>query len=49
MTTTLEYALMAGGSYISTRTEINRFDTPAGWTERIQNEIIPASNGHCSL
>jgi hypothetical protein len=25
MTTTIEYALMAGASYISTRAEVNRF------------------------
>jgi len=33
MTTTIEYALMAGGSYISTRPEINRFPAPQNWNE----------------
>lgn len=29
----IEYALMAGGSYISNRSEINQFPVPYGWTE----------------
>jgi len=33
MATTLEYALLAGVSYRSTRTEINRFSAPTGWSE----------------
>lgn len=45
MITTLEYALMAGGSYVSTRAEINRFPTPAGWTERIQDRRTIAQSG----
>jgi hypothetical protein len=28
----VEYALMAGASYVSTRPEINRFPVPHGWT-----------------
>ena len=32
MTTTIEYALMAGASYISNRSPINRFPVPNGWT-----------------
>ena len=32
MTTTIEYALMAGASYISTRDDVNKFPTPDGWT-----------------
>jgi Ca2+-binding RTX toxin-like protein len=31
MTTTIEYALMAGASYIDTRKLINRFPTPQNW------------------
>ncbi len=31
MTTTIEYALMAGASYIDTRDPINRFPTPQNW------------------
>ncbi|MHB1619269.1 MAG: lipase family protein [Sulfuricella sp.] len=33
MTTAIEYALMAGASYISNRASINRFPVPQGWTE----------------
>ncbi|UVT14202.1 MAG: DUF2974 domain-containing protein [Nitrospira sp.] len=36
MATTLEYALLAGVSYRSTRTQVNRFSAPTGWSE-IQN------------
>lgn len=32
MTTQVEYALMAGASYIDTRDPVNRFPVPAGWT-----------------
>ena len=31
MTTLVDYALMAGASYISNRAEINRFPAPTGW------------------
>ncbi len=30
---TVEYALMAGASYITTRDRINRFPVPQGWIE----------------
>ena len=33
MTTEIEYALMAGASYISTRDPINQFPIPQGWTD----------------
>jgi hypothetical protein len=33
MTTAIEYALMAGASYISTRPDVNKFPVPQGWTE----------------
>lgn len=33
MTTTLEYALLAGDAYFSIRSEVNRFPIPDGWTE----------------
>jgi len=33
MPTDIQYALMAGASYISTRPEINQFPVPSGWTE----------------
>lgn len=32
MTTAIEYALMAGASYITTRPDINKFPIPQGWT-----------------
>ena len=32
MTTAIEYALMAGASYISNRLLLNRFPTPEGWS-----------------
>lgn len=35
MITDIEYALMAGASYISTRADINRFPTPDGWVEKV--------------
>ncbi len=35
MTTTIEYALMAGSSYISSRPDINKFPVPQGWTKVI--------------
>ncbi len=31
MATAIQYALMAGASYISTRAPINRFPIPEGW------------------
>ena len=33
MTTAIEYALMAGASYISTRPDPNKFPTPQGWVK----------------
>ena len=36
MTTTIEYALMAGASYISTRADINKFPVPQSWSEAIE-------------
>ncbi len=37
MPTNIEYALMAGASYISTRWEINQFPVPDGWLESIED------------
>ncbi len=53
MATQIEYALMAGASYVSTRPEINRFPVPQGWiTSRHANpqdgsgfEAISFTNG----
>ncbi len=36
MTTNLEYALLAGTAYFSTRSEINRFPIPLGWNEKLE-------------
>ncbi len=33
MTTAIEYALMAGASYISTRAETNQIPAPKGWAK----------------
>ncbi|MDO8960801.1 MAG: hypothetical protein Q7V02_01765 [Methylophilus sp.] len=33
MTTPIDYALMAGASYISNRPDINRFPVPSDWNE----------------
>ena len=33
MITTIEYALLAGASYISTRPDINKFPVPQGWAQ----------------
>jgi VCBS repeat-containing protein len=33
MTTLIDYALMAGDSYISNRADINRFPVPSGWVK----------------
>jgi Ca2+-binding RTX toxin-like protein len=44
MATEIEYALMAGASYISTRSEINRFPAPQGWAEILElRRNIPSS------
>lgn len=41
--TTIEYALMAGASYISNRAEVNQFPVPNGWLEIInEREIKPS-------
>lgn len=37
MATAIEYALMSGASYISTRADINKFPVPEGWTESIED------------
>ena len=45
MATTIQYALMAGASYISTRTEQNWFPTPQGWSERTEFRRRDISSG----
>ena len=47
MPTILEYALMAGRSYIDTRPDLNQFPVPVGWTEffHVPNETFPLDSG----
>lgn len=45
MTTDFEYALMAGGSYISSRSDINLFPVPQGWIELIDYRRTKTSSG----
>lgn len=47
MPSILEYALMAGRSYIDTRPDLNQFPVPAGWTEffHVPNETFPLDSG----
>ena len=42
MTTAIEYALMAGAAYISTRKPINQFPIPQGWTDLQEHEEHPS-------
>jgi len=43
MVTEIEYALMAGASYISTRSAVNKFPVPDGWIESIDDrEAAPS-------
>jgi hypothetical protein len=43
MATEIEYALMAGASYISTRSEVNQFPVPDGWVEHIdKRQALPS-------
>jgi len=45
MITEIDYALMAGASYISTRSEINQFPVPEGWFEPIEKRTRDDSTG----
>ncbi len=47
MPSILEYALMAGRSYIDTRPDLNQFPVPVGWTEffHVPNETFPLDSG----
>jgi hypothetical protein len=42
MVTTIEYALLAGRAYFDTRTDINRFPVPQGWTDLLRHEAQPS-------
>lgn len=44
MTTAIEYALMAGASYISNRDPINQLPTPQGW-EAVRHDNPPDGSG----
>lgn len=48
MTTTTEYALLAGASYYNTRNEINRFPIPANWSYLSRVEQDPATGFEAS-
>jgi hypothetical protein len=41
----IDRALMAGAAYFSTRSDINRFPIPQGWTERIEYRTRDDSTG----
>jgi len=45
MTTAIEYALMAGASYISTRPDPNKFPIPSGWLEMPNSRFNDPSSG----
>ena len=45
MVTLIDYALMAGGSYISSRADLNRFATPKDWTELIEFRKSDSASG----
>lgn len=45
MTTLIEYALMSGASYISTRAEINQFPVPDSWSEIVAKRALEPSSG----
>lgn len=42
MVTNLDYALLAGRSYIDTRLDINRFPIPQGWTDLLLHDAKPS-------
>ena len=44
MTTTIQYALMAGASYVSNRDKINRLPIPDGWLQK-KYENPPGGSG----
>ena len=45
MTTTIEYALMAGAAYISNRVKINRIPAPTVWLENIDKRTSGNPSG----
>ena len=44
MVTTIEYALMAGASYVSTRADVNKFPAPQGWVG-VKHDNPPNGSG----
>lgn len=44
MATTIDYALMAGASYIDTRKLINQFSTPSNWVS-FNHQTRDGTNG----
>ena len=45
MATTLDFALLAGAAYFSTRGENNRFPIPSGWSEKLENRDNDGQTG----
>ena len=45
MTTALDYALLAGAAYYSTRAEVNRFPIPDEWSEVVAERVADTQTG----
>jgi hypothetical protein len=46
MTNTIDYALLAGAAYYSTRSEVNRFPIALGWSELFEERIADKITGY---
>jgi hypothetical protein len=46
MTNTIDYALLAGAAYYSTRSEVNRFPIALGWSELVEERIADKITGY---
>jgi putative lipase involved disintegration of autophagic bodies len=45
MTATLDYALLAGAAYYSTRAEVNQFPVPDEWNEVVEERVADIQTG----
>lgn len=45
MTTTLDYALLVGAAYYSTRAEVNRIPIPDEWNEVVEERVADTQTG----
>lgn len=45
MTITLDYALLAGAAYYSTRAEVNRIPIPDEWNEVVEERVADTQTG----